>query len=84
MWNRHRALIVYVTHDLTEAVLLGDRVLVMSGRPGSILMEVQVPLPRPRSLHDRGCQEVVDLERRLWSVLEAEVRRDGASSRSVS
>ncbi len=75
MWSRHRALIVYVTHDLAEAVLLGDRVLVMSGRPGSILMEVPVPLPRPRNLQDRGRPEVVELTQRLWSVLEDEVRQ---------
>ena len=74
MWSRSRALIVYVTHDLTEAVLLGDRVFVMSGRPGSILMDVSIPLPRPRNLQDRGRQEIVDIEQHLWSALEKDVR----------
>lgn len=75
MWTHHRALIVYVTHDLTEAILLGDRVLVMSGRPGSILQDVQIPLSRPRNLQDRGHPNIGDLERRLWGSLENDVRR---------
>ena len=83
MWADHRALIVYVTHDLAEAILLADRVLVMSGRPGTILDEIEVPLPRPRDLQDRGHPEVAELERRLWSRLEDDVRR-GLETSEVS
>lgn len=75
MWTAERPLIVYVTHDLAEAVVLGDRVVVMSDRPGRILADVPIPLERPRNLQDRGRSEVVEIERRLWSVLEGEVRR---------
>jgi NitT/TauT family transport system ATP-binding protein len=74
MWSRHRSLIVYVTHDLTEAVLLADRVLVMSGRPGRIVLDVPVSLRRPRDLQDRGNPEVAALARRLWMALEKDVR----------
>ncbi|HEX9800202.1 MAG TPA: ABC transporter ATP-binding protein [Thermoanaerobaculia bacterium] len=74
LWQRHRSLVVYVTHDLAEAVLLSDRVLVMSGRPGTIRMQVPIPLTRPRNLVDRGHAEVVEIERRLWAALEPEVR----------
>jgi NitT/TauT family transport system ATP-binding protein len=75
MWSTHRTMIVYVTHDLAEAVLLGDRVLVMSGRPGRILLDVRVPLARPRNLQDRARPEVVEIEQRLWRALERDVRR---------
>jgi len=75
LWRRYRAQIVYVTHDLAEAVLLGDRVLVMSGRPGRILLDVPIPLARPRDLRDRSRSEIVEIERRLWAALEPEVRR---------
>ncbi|HLF55657.1 MAG TPA: ABC transporter ATP-binding protein [Thermoanaerobaculia bacterium] len=75
MWNRHPTLIVYVTHDLAEAVLLGDRVLVLSGRPGRIALDVEVPHPRPRDLADRGRPEIVEIERRLWAALATDVRR---------
>jgi NitT/TauT family transport system ATP-binding protein len=84
LWRRHRSLIVYVTHDLAEAVLLGDRVLVMSGRPGSILLDVPIPLERPRNLQDRSRAEIVELEQRLWHALEPEVRRGLETAREGS
>jgi NitT/TauT family transport system ATP-binding protein len=80
LWRQHRSQVVYVTHDLAEAVMMGDRVLVMSGRPGRILLDVPVPLGRPRDLRDRGRAEVVELEHRLWNAIEPEVRRGLAAS----
>jgi ABC-type nitrate/sulfonate/bicarbonate transport system ATPase subunit len=50
-------------------------VLVMSGRPGRILLDVRVPLARPRNLQDRARPEVVEIEQRLWRALERDVRR---------
>jgi NitT/TauT family transport system ATP-binding protein len=51
VWMRFKPTIVFVTHDVDEAIMLGDRVLVMSNRPGRIVAEVDVPLDRPRRLH---------------------------------
>jgi NitT/TauT family transport system ATP-binding protein len=70
----HKA-VLYVTHDIEEAVLMGDRVLVMSGRPGRIRDDIAVPLPRPRDLAVRGDPEVAALVERIWGQLEGEVRR---------
>ena len=50
IWARHRKTVFMVTHSIPEAVLLADRVLVMAPRPGHIVADVTVPLPRPRSL----------------------------------
>jgi NitT/TauT family transport system ATP-binding protein len=80
MWSQSRALIVYVTHDLTEAALLADRVLVMSGRPGTIRLDVAVPMPRPRDLQDRGNPEVAAVAGRLWAALEDDVRQGLAAA----
>jgi NitT/TauT family transport system ATP-binding protein len=74
IWNEDRKLIVFVTHDIEEAVLLGDRVLVMTGRPSRLLDEIRIPLGRPRDpAHDRVA--VGDLRWRIWQLLEGEVRR---------
>lgn len=49
VWEKHRKTVLFVTHDLDEAIFLSDRVLVMSGRPGTILDELVIECPRPRS-----------------------------------
>jgi NitT/TauT family transport system ATP-binding protein len=74
VWAAHRKLVVYVTHDIEEAVLLGDRVLVMSGRPGHIREEIEIPLPRPRLLAAWQDPTVNDLKWHIWQLLEREVR----------
>ncbi len=74
IWQEHRKLVVYVTHDIEEAVLLGDRVLVMSGSPGRILQEIEVPLGRPREL-ERACPQVDEIKWHIWKMLKEEVRR---------
>jgi NitT/TauT family transport system ATP-binding protein len=62
--------IVFVTHDIDEAVRLGDRVLVMSQRPGRILESVAVPVPRPRS-GDLESAVITPLKAHLWERLQA-------------
>lgn len=75
IWKDHRKTIVYVTHDIEEAVLLGDRVLVMSGRPGHIQEEITVPLGRPRDLRDRDQPVVREITWNIWKAIEGEVRQ---------
>ena len=65
IWARHRKTVLMVTHSIPEAVLLADRVLVMSPRPGRIVADVPVPLPRPRSLDLLHRPDFVALTERL-------------------
>jgi NitT/TauT family transport system ATP-binding protein len=71
LWSSHRKTIVFVTHDLAEAIALSDRVIVMSARPGRIVRDVAIPLQRPRDV--RALQKdphFHDLYAQLWSLLE--------------
>ena len=52
MWAATRKTVLFVTHNVREAVALGDRVLVLSPRPGRIVGDFRIDLPRPRSLED--------------------------------
>jgi NitT/TauT family transport system ATP-binding protein len=62
IWQATRKTVLFVTHDIREAVYLSDRVLVMSGRPADITLEMSIDLARPRNRHDTKFQ---DYERRL-------------------
>jgi NitT/TauT family transport system ATP-binding protein len=70
LWQRRRMTIVFVTHDVEEATLLGDRVAVLSGRPGRTKAIIDIPLPRPRVYEDTETLEFVTAKRRIREVLE--------------
>jgi NitT/TauT family transport system ATP-binding protein len=53
IWQRNRKTVLFVTHDIIEALVLSDRVVVMSGAPGTIMAELSVDLPRPRARSER-------------------------------
>jgi NitT/TauT family transport system ATP-binding protein len=52
LWERAATTIVFVTHSIAEAILVADRIVVMSPRPGRVVVDIPVELPRPRSLDD--------------------------------
>jgi NitT/TauT family transport system ATP-binding protein len=74
LWTGSRRTVVFVTHDLEEAVLLGDRVIVLTGRPGRVREEIAIPLARPRRLEDAGRREADEIKWRIWRILEHEAR----------
>ena len=65
LWNERRKTVLMVTHSIPEAVLLADRVLVFSPRPGRVVRDVPIPLPRPRSLRLLHDPHFVALTERL-------------------
>jgi NitT/TauT family transport system ATP-binding protein len=75
LWESTRPMVLYVTHDIEEALLLADRVLVMSGQPGRIREEIVPPFGRPRDLTGRNHPEVEELKWHIWSMLEQEVKQ---------
>ena len=72
LWERDRMTVVFVTHDVEEAVLLGDRICVMTGTPGRTRAVFDVDLPRPRDLEITDTVEFAHLKRQVREALEAE------------
>ena len=70
-----RKTIVFVTHSIEEALLLGDRIAVMSARPGRIKAVIDVPFDRPRGTAVRRSKEFQELEEHIWSLLRDEAAR---------
>lgn len=72
IWNRTGVTIMFVTHDVREAVRLGDRVVLLSSRPGRVIGDRQIDLGRPRQIDSVA---VNDLAREITAHLRREVRR---------
>lgn len=73
IWQADRRTVVFITHSLEEALVLGDRVVVMTARPGRMLESVQVPFERPRGPELREQPEFNALKAELWDHLKGEV-----------
>lgn len=72
LWSKERKTVVFVTHDLDEAIFLADRVAVMSNRPGRIREILDINLPRPRNIDMKVSEEFGAIRRRLWEQFEEE------------
>jgi len=84
IWARHRRTVLFITHDIDEAIVLGDRVLVMTARPGTIKSETVVDLPRPRDPSIVTSPEFMALKRRLLDEIEEESRKTFAQEEAAS
>ena len=76
LWQHFRPTIVFITHDIGEAVFISDRVIAMSRRPGRVLRELRVQAPKPRDYDFISTPEFSALERQLLLTVQAEVERD--------
>ena len=75
IWEETRKTVVYITHSLEEAVLLGDRVVLMSAQPGRILDIYDIDIPRPRSIETMNLPAFAGYRAAIWDRLSAEVTR---------
>ncbi len=69
-WKETQKTVIFVTHDLEEAIFLSDQVIVMSARPGRIRHIEDISLPRPRNDEMRLTPEFLDIKRKLWKMLD--------------
>jgi NitT/TauT family transport system ATP-binding protein len=76
LWEQSRPSVVFVTHDLEEAIALSDRVLVMTAGPGTVKDVYEIDLPRPRQVPEiRFDPRFVELYEEIWNTLRDEVQR---------
>jgi NitT/TauT family transport system ATP-binding protein len=73
IWEKTRQTIVFVTHDLMEAITLSDRVVIMSARPGRVKASYEIRIPRPRDvIKVKDSEEYLEDFREIWRILGAE------------
>lgn len=72
VWQKHRRTVLFITHDVDEAIFLGDRVLVMTARPGRVKLEQVIDLPRPRKPDIVTAPEFIALKKTLLEAIEEE------------
>ena len=75
LWNESKKTVIYVTHDIDEAILLGDRIGVMSARPGRLQEIIDVEIDRPRIRGRVPKSRMADYRERVWDLISSEVER---------
>ena len=75
IWEARPTTMVFVTHSIEEAVLMGDRIVVLKGRPSSVYEVVEVDLPRPRNRATLQLPRFAELREHVWGTLMAEARQ---------
>jgi len=72
IWTKAKKTVVFITHQINEAIYLADRVVVMSARPGRVKDVFEVPFSRPRSLSLKREPRFLQLEDAVWKLIEEE------------
>ena len=83
IWARHRRTVLFITHDIDEAIVLGDRVLVMTARPGTVKSETVIDMPRPRDPSIVLTPEFIRIKQRLLAEIEEESRKTFAQEETA-
>lgn len=80
IWQRNRRTVLFVTHDIDEALFLSDRVIVFTARPGRIKADLRIDLPRPRGADIRKSAQFTEYRNRIWDMLREEVLKAKAAT----
>ena len=84
IWRQARKTVLFITHQINEAVYLSDRVVVMGARPGRIIDDVRVDIPRPRELDVKRSPRFTQIEDHIWGLIVSQVKHSMASERQVA
>jgi NitT/TauT family transport system ATP-binding protein len=74
IWRSNRKTVLFITHQIDEAVYLSDKVIVMTARPGRIKAILEVDIPRPRDLHVKRTPRFLEIVDEIWGMIEEEVK----------
>ena len=74
IWNEASKTVLFITHQIDEAIYLSDRVLVMSARPGKILANITIDLPRPRQLEIKRTPEFITYADQIWGLIAKQLK----------
>ncbi len=80
IWDDLKTTVIFVTHDIEEAIFLGDRICTMGVHPGRIKSEIPVHLPRPRHFDDTLSQDFIDLHRQVFECIREETMKSMEAS----
>jgi len=74
IWREANKTVLFITHQIDEAIYLSDRVLVMSARPGRILADIAIDLPRPRELEIKRTPKFIEYADEIWGLISAQLK----------
>ncbi|MEK6601737.1 MAG: ABC transporter ATP-binding protein [Candidatus Binatota bacterium] len=75
IWNEAKKTVLFITHQINEAIYLADRVIVFGARPGRVKDVLKIDIPRPRKLAVKRDKQFLEYEDKLWNLIEEEVKK---------
>jgi NitT/TauT family transport system ATP-binding protein len=81
IWSQTKKTVLFITHQINEAIYLSDRVIVMSARPGRIMADMRIDIPRPRTLAVKRADKFREYEDKIWEMIESQARANIKASR---
>lgn len=83
IWREAKKTVLFITHQINEAIYLGDRVIIFCARPGKVKDALRVDLPRPRGLAVKRSKQFLEVEDYVWNQIEEEVKKTMAADQVV-
>jgi NitT/TauT family transport system ATP-binding protein len=74
IWAQTNKTVLFITHQINEAIYLSDRVIVLSARPGRVIADIHIDIPRPRTLAVKRTDQFLRFEDDIWTLIESEAR----------
>ena len=84
IWNAAKKTVLFVTHQIDEAVYLSDRVVVMAARPGRVIADIEIDLPRPRDLSVKRSPQFAVYEEQIWRLIAGQYSKVQAPGDAAS